>query len=233
MTTLRQGAIAVLAAVAVLCLRQPAAARDGHRAGVFDYYVLALSWSPTYCETVGRQRKDAQCDGRRPYAFVLHGLWPQYRKGWPEHCRTAQKPWVPKALISAMLDIMPSPQLVIHEYKKHGTCSGLTPEAYYAASRKAFESIKIPARYLAPNRHVTVSPHQIELDFIKTNAALTREMIAIACGRGKRLREVRICFSKDLEPRACGVNEDQRRLCRLDKVVMPPVRGPGLTPRRP
>ena len=226
MATLRKSAVAALAAIATLCLGE-AAAREGHRAGVFDYYVLALSWSPTYCETVGRRRKETQCDGRRPYAFVLHGLWPQYNKGWPEHCRTAQKPWVPHALISAMLDIMPSRRLVIHQYRKHGTCSGLTPEAYFAASRKAFESIQIPARYLAPDRPVTVSPRQIELDFLKTNAALTPETIAIACGRGRRLREVRICFTKDLAPRACGANEDQRRLCRLDKVVMPPVRGPA------
>ncbi|MGI9385023.1 MAG: ribonuclease T2 family protein [Methyloligellaceae bacterium] len=225
MTTARYGVIAALAAIAALGLSEGATARQGDRAGVFDYYVLALSWSPTYCETVGRQRKDAQCDGRRPYAFVLHGLWPQYQKGWPEHCRTAQKPWVPRQLISAMLDIMPSPKLVIHEYKKHGTCSGLTPEGYYAAARKAFESIKIPARYLAPNRAVTVSPRQIEIDFLKTNAALTPEMISVACGRGKRLREVRICFSRSLELSACGVNEDQRKLCRQDRIVMPPVRG--------
>jgi ribonuclease I len=49
-------------------------------AGVFDYYLLTLSWSPTFCLT---HKDDAQCSGKG-YGFVLHGLWPQYAKGgWP------------------------------------------------------------------------------------------------------------------------------------------------------
>lgn len=219
-------ALRALVALAALGLGPHAIARDSHRPGVFDYYVMALSWSPTYCATRNRAGREPQCDGRRPYAFVLHGLWPQYAKGWPEFCRTAARPWVPRELIDSMLDIMPSPKLVIHQYRKHGTCSGLSPRAYFARARAAFRSIKIPARYLGPTRAVTVSPRQIETDFLKTNPALRPEMLSVTCGRGKRLREVRICFSKSLELRACGVNEDQRRLCRRNQIVMPPVRGP-------
>ena len=193
--------------------------------GEFDYYALALSWSPSWCETQGRGKKGAQCSGTRPYAFVLHGLWPQYAKGWPENCQTAEKPWVPRALIDSMLDIMPARGLVIHEYKKHGTCSGLGPEGYYALSRKLFERIKIPARYLRPRKPVVVSPQEIEADFLKTNRDLEPSMISVACGRGKRLREVRICFSKTHELISCGRNEDQAKLCSLEKIVMPPVRG--------
>ncbi len=226
MTDLTIRSLRLLAGLAALCIGPGSVAREGNRPGAFDYYVLALSWSPTYCATTGRDRNDPQCDGRRPYAFVLHGLWPQYAKGWPEYCRTPRKPWVPRKLIASMLDIMPSPKLVIHEYKKHGTCSGLAPDAYYAQARAAFDRIRIPARYLGPNRAVTVSPRQIEVDFLKTNPGLTPEMLSVACGRGKRLREVRICFSKRLELRACGPNEEQRRLCRLERIVMPPVRGP-------
>ncbi len=226
MTAMTIRALPLLAGLAALCIGHGAVARDRDRPGAFDYYVLALSWSPSYCATRRRDGKDPQCDGRRPYAFVLHGLWPQYVKGWPEFCRTARKPWVSRELIASMLDIMPSPKLVIHEYKKHGTCSGLTPQAYYAQARAAFHRIRIPARYLGPSKAVTVSPRQIESDFLKTNPELGPEMLSVACGRGKRLREVRICFSKGLEPRACGRNEEQRRLCRLERVVMPPVRGP-------
>ncbi|GBE43118.1 ribonuclease I precursor [bacterium BMS3Bbin10] len=216
-----------LAALAI-SLASPAeaqAARDAETPGEFDYYVLALSWSPSFCAGRTRAKKSPQCAGTRPYAFVLHGLWPQYEKGWPDYCDTGVKPWVPRRLINSMLDIMPARNLVIHQYKKHGTCSGLGPEGYFEAARKAFKAITIPARYLSPRKPVLVSPREIENDFLKTNQSLAPEMISIACGRGKRLREVRICFTKDLEPRACGVNEAQAKLCRLNRVVMPPVRG--------
>lgn len=210
-------------AACVLCLSASMAGAGG-KAGVFDYYSLTLSWSPTYCETDGKNRNEPQCRGQRPYAFVLHGLWPQYRKGWPQECDTGAKPWVPRAVIDSMLDIMPSTGLVIHEYRKHGTCSGLTPENYYALSRELFEQVKIPARYLSPTDYVTVTPGQLEEDFLKTNPGLTSDMISIACGGERRLREVRICFSRDKTPVACGPNEDQDRLCKLEKIVLPPVR---------
>jgi len=193
--------------------------------GQFDYYALALSWSPSYCAATGRAQKSPQCSGTRPYAFVLHGLWPQYEKGYPSSCKTKSRPWVPGQTISSMLDIMPARGLVIHQYRKHGTCSGMEADRYFQTARKAFEAIKIPARYLSPQKPVIVSPKEIENDFLKTNKGLNADMISITCGRGNRLGEIRICFTKDLELRPCGVNEDQKKLCRLDKIVMPPVRG--------
>lgn len=193
--------------------------------GEFDHYVLALSWSPSFCADAGRVSGSPQCAGTRPYAFVLHGLWPQYNSGWPDHCDTGRKPWVPSRLINTMLDVMPARRLVIHQYKKHGTCSGLDPERYFQAARQAYDAITIPARYLSPRRPLILSPHEIENDFLKSNQDLEPEMISITCGRNRRLREVRICFSKDLQLRPCVADNAQAKLCRLDKVVLPPVRG--------
>ena len=31
---------------------------------------------------------EPQCNGPRPFSFVLHGVWPQFEKGWPENCQT-------------------------------------------------------------------------------------------------------------------------------------------------
>jgi ribonuclease T2 len=197
----------------------------GGEPGKFDYYVLALSWSPSYCADEGRTDRSPQCSGTRPYALVLHGLWPQHESGWPSTCNTGRKPWVPSQVVSSMLDIMPARRLVIHQYRKHGTCSGLEPEAYFRKARKAFESVKIPPRFLGPEKPVVLSPREIEDDFLKSNKDLNVDMISIVCGRGNRLREIRICFSKDLTLRPCGPNETQSRLCRLDRLVMPPARG--------
>ena len=108
--------------------------RRSTRAGVFDYYVLALSWSPTYCADSCARRAttlSATPRGERPYAFVLHGLWPQYQRGWPQDCRSPDRGYVPGPVANRMLDIMPSDKLIFNEYRKHGTCSGLGVDGYF------------------------------------------------------------------------------------------------------
>lgn len=205
--------------------RRDGSQRGGGEPGRFDYYVMALSWSPTYCAEKGPREGGPQCSGTRPYAFVLHGLWPQYDRGWPEFCETGRRPWVPEATINSMLDIMPSQRLIIHQYRKHGTCAGLSPEEYFRISRRLFESVVIPERYRLPEQPVFVSPDEVERDFIKANPGLGPDMIAVSCG-GRRLQELRICFGRDLKLRSCGENESQRRLCARDELLMPPVR-PG------
>jgi len=219
----RQAIAAIAMALAIVAGAKTAGSAG--TPGKFDYYVVALSWSPSFCAGEGRRGKSPQCAGSRPYAFVLHGLWPQYETGWPDHCGTGSKPWMARQLINSMLDIMPARSLVIHQYNKHGTCSGLGPERYFEATRMAFNAIRIPPRYLNPRKPLLISPREIENDFLTTNQELKPDMISISCGRDKRLREVRICFTKDLKPRACGANEAQPKLCRHEKLVMPPVRG--------
>ncbi len=203
--------------------RRHGSARGGQEPGEFDYYVVALSWSPTYCADVGPREGGQQCSGSRPYAFVLHGLWPQYRRGWPQFCEIDERPWVPEQTVDRMLDIMPSKRLIINEYKKHGTCTGMSPDAYFDTARKLYDSIKIPERYKLPDQPLNVSPGEVVKEFTAVNPELKPEMIAVSCG-GRRLKELRVCFSRDLKPRACGDNENARRLCSRDEVVMPPVR---------
>ncbi len=55
-------------------------------------------------------------------------------------------------------------------------------------------------------------------------------MIQVVCGRNM-LRELRVCFTKDLAPRNCSQSEQNRRLCTYDSVIVPPVRGAGTGPR--
>ena len=197
--------------------------------GGFDYYALVLSWSPTYCADTGDRRNDPQCRPRheRPYAFVLHGLWPQReRGGWPQHCNSEDRGWVPGQVADRMLDIMPSKRLVFHEYRKHGTCSGLGIDGYFKLSRQLYEKVRIPQRFV----HVTddrmmVGVAELSKEFQAANPGLKPDMLVVECrGAGNRLREVRICFSKSGEFKSCGRNEDQRRLCSADRMYVPPVR---------
>ncbi|MCB1521803.1 MAG: ribonuclease T2 [Hyphomicrobiaceae bacterium] len=203
--------------------------RERNIPGEFDYYALVLSWSPTHCESeAGRNDRDAlQCgrrDGRR-YAFVLHGLWPQYERGFPGNCRTRERPFVPNRVIDEMLDIMPARGLVIHEYKKHGTCSGLDPAGYYEMARRLYNRIRIPERYTNPFEAQFVAPEQLTREIVAANPGLEPNMMAVSCaGPGNRLREIRICYTKSGQLRPCGSNENQRRMCSARQMYVPPVR---------
>jgi ribonuclease T2 len=199
-------------------------------AGQFDYYMLVLSWSPTHCSEVEAEiesdRVDAQCAGLkgRRYGFILHGLWPQYEKGYPERCPTAWRPFVPEPVIASLGDVMPSRGLVIHEYRTHGTCSGLLPAPYFALARRFFNRIRIPERHRNPFERQFLSPREVMGDFLQANPGLKPGMIAITCGGpGNRLREVRICMTKDGRPRPCG-NANARQICRAGRMQVPPVR---------
>src|SRR5664279_1821611 len=193
--------------------------------GEFDFYVLSLSWSPSFCEGASERgnngrSQQAQCGGR-PFSFVVHGLWPQYERGFPDYC-LRPSPRLDRNIMTSMLDLMPAPGLIFNEWDKHGTCSGLGPRAYFETVRKARAAIKIPPDYLELSEVKTVAPSEIEDAFIAVNPGLSNSAIAVICDRS-RLSEVRICMSKDLQFRAC--EEIDRRACRRDQVTMPPIRG--------
>jgi ribonuclease T2 len=209
--------------IGVVCLlTQDRAWAERNQPGEFDYYVLVLSWTPSYCQREGRDRKDGQCTSSQTHAFSLHGLWPQYEEGWPEDCPIGRRPWVPAKVIEEMRDIMPSKSLIIHEYRTHGTCSGLEPAQYFGVARDLYERVSVPERFLASDAQGLLSPDEIERAFASANSWLKPEMIAVSC-KGQDLIDIRVCFGRDLFPRACGANEDEERLCLAGKVAVPPV----------
>ncbi|MCX5511924.1 ribonuclease T [Kaistia algarum] len=188
--------------------------------GDFAFYVLSLSWSPTYCESSQGRSDRIQCGGR-PFSFVVHGLWPQYERGYPSDCPSAGPMGVSGSIIDAMLDIMPSPGLIRHEWRTHGTCSGLPQRAYFDLIRRASEIVRIPERFTDNQEAVTVSPREVEAAFRAANPGLPGDGIGVACD-SRRLKEVRICLTRDLSFRSCP--EVDRAACRRDRLVMPPVR---------
>jgi ribonuclease T2 len=207
-------------------LGRPAWAQDQrqNQPGQFDFYLLSLSWSPSFCAAAserGYGRAPSQQCGVRPYSFVVHGLWPQYERGFPENCQVPS-PRLDHRIVSAMLDLMPAPHLIFNEWDKHGTCSGLSQAAYFDTVRRARAAVKIPPEYLSLQEPLNVSPGAVEEAFIKANSGLAHGDLAVECDR-RRLTEVRICFSKDLQFRPCP--QVARRSCRQDQILMPPVRG--------
>ena len=203
----------------LLALALPAHA-EGERAGDFDYYVVALTWSPNWCALEGDARDDDQCDARHAYGFTLHGLWPQYESGYPSGCRSAERD-PSRAETGSMTDIMGSGGLAWYQWKKHGRCTGLTARDYFATARRAYGSVTLPDVFQRLNRSITLPAAVVEDAFVEANPALPRDAITITCEAGM-IQEVRLCLTKDLFPRRCG--DDVIRDCRIKDAVMAPVR---------
>ncbi|EBA07468.1 ribonuclease T2 family protein [Sagittula stellata] len=207
---------AFLAAVALFAAG-PALA-DGERAGEFDYYVMSLSWSPNWCRMEGDARDSEQCD--EDFGWVLHGLWPQYHRGWPAYCPTTQRQ-PSRQQTAEMADIMGTSGLAWHQWKKHGVCSGLSASAYYALSREAYGTVNRPEVFRKLDKAVKLPASVIEEAFMKANPGLEKDMVTVTCQDGF-IQEVRVCLSRDLSPVPCG--RDVVKDCRMKDALFEPIR---------
>lgn len=222
LTGLKSSIAGVLALCSVLTTSQIAmGAENGKRNANFDFYVLSLSWSPSWCATHPQGRKTVQCDPAKDYGFIVHGLWPQNESGYPEFCATREPDRVPESLGRRYLDIIPSMGLVGHEWRKHGTCSGLRQDAYFEQLRAAFSKIVIPSSLAATGSKRRLAPSAIEAAFVAANPGMSTGGIAVSCS-SHMLQEIRICLTKDLQFRDC--KEVDADACPLTSIDIPPVR---------
>ena len=202
----------------MLLLACPAWADD--IAGEFDYYVLSLSWSSSWCALEGDARNSPQCDTENDFGWILHGLWPQYEQGYPANCRTSFRP-PSRQQTAEMADIMGTSGLAWHQWRKHGVCSGLEQTDYYALSRLAYAQIVRPPVLRRLTRSVTLPATVIEDAFLEANPDLTRNQTTITCKQGY-IQEARICLTRDLKLRDCA--PDVRRDCTLSDAQFDPIR---------
>jgi ribonuclease T2 len=190
-----------------------AAWADGEKAGEFDYYVISLSWSPNWCALEGDARGSPQCN--EDHGWIMHGLWPQFHRGYPSYCRTTfRQP--SRSMTKDMADIMGTSGLAWHQWKKHGVCTGLSPDDYYALTRKAYATVTRPPVFRKLERDVKVPAAVVEDAFLEANPQLEPDMITITCKSG-HIQEARVCVSKDLSPVPCG--SDVIKDCRMKDAV--------------
>lgn len=197
----------------------PALAQED-KAGVFDYYVMALSWSPNWCKLEGDAKGSDQCDARFDHGWILHGLWPQYHRGFPSYCRSRERA-PSRGQTGAMADIMGTGGLAWHQWKKHGVCSGLTSKEYYELSREAYASVQRPEVFRKLTKDIKLPASVVEDAWLKANPQLKADEITITCRQG-HIQEARICLSRELKPVPCG--QDVVRDCRTKDAVITPVR---------
>ena len=206
--------------LALIGLCAAPASADGERAGEFDYYVLALSWTPTWCAIEGDRRGSDQCDDRHDFGWTLHGLWPQYHRGWPAFCPTIERN-PSRRMTADMADIMGTSGLAWYQWNKHGSCTGLSATDYYDLSRRAYESVTRPPVFRKLDRAVKLPAEVVEEAFLKANPGLEADLLTITCKAG-RIQEARLCLSKELDPVPCG--RDVIRDCQMDNALLEPIR---------
>ena len=202
--------LSVLLALAMLA--KLSVAQSPAQPGHFDYYVLNLSWSPEFCATRASSPQCATHPG-----FVLHGLWPQNRDGtWPANCPSqATAPTNP----SAWLKMTPDLSLISHEWSKHGTCTLLNGDAYFALAKKAFESVTVPPLFSRLDHEIAMRPEEIVNMFLAVNPSLSADNLNLSCGNN-HLTAIEVCLSKDLDPVRCTA----LRGCRANSVKITPER---------
>ena len=210
----------IIAILLALVFLAPAVRADGERAGDFDYYVLALSWSPTWCAIEGDARSAEQCDPRHDYGWILHGLWPQFEVGYPSYCNTSARA-PSRSATNAMADIMASGGLAWHQWKKHGRCSGLSSQAYFAAARATYNAVVRPPILRKLDHSVKLPASVIQDAFLQSNPDWSADMLTITCKKG-HIQEARLCLTKNFQPRVCGA--DVVRDCTMTNAVFDPIR---------
>jgi len=187
--------------------------------GQFDFYVLALSWSPGFCEISGRRSR--QCETGSGLSFVVHGLWPQMEQGYPTFCEPSGR-FVPMAALADAKGLFPDDNLARYQWRKHGTCSGESPGGYFRAVQRARDLVRIPDSFTVLRDRSKVLPSEIEQAFMSVNPGLRPDMISVSCGR-RIFEEVRICLDKDLRG-FLQCPEVDRDGCRAGEILIPAVR---------
>lgn len=215
LSPLRRAGVLALAVCAGLIGSRDSMAQAPGPSG-FDFYVLALSWSPSFCALEGREKGRRQCEGP-PQGFVLHGLWPQNERGYPEFCEHPSRN-APASVIRSISGLFPEDGLARHQWRKHGTCAGLPPTAYFADVKRAVARVTIPPTQ-GLKRNERVRPRDVERAFIDANPGLRPGMLAATCVRGM-LQEVRVCLTRDLRG-FTPCPEVVRRSCRAQEVAAP------------
>jgi ribonuclease T2 len=187
----------------------------------FSYYLLTLSWAPDFCALPNIKKDPVECGPDRQVGFVVHGLWPQAEQGrGPENCGPASP--VSRDIVRVMLNYMPSASLIQHEWSAHGTCSGLSTADYFAAVRKARDSVNIPPEFKNLSQTLQLAPPEIDVRFAAANPAFPSGAFHASCSN-RALREERICFTRGAapSPRECPESLPE---CSSPNVLIRPLR---------
>ncbi len=170
-----------------------------NRTAPVDYYMLSLSYSPSFCAATQRKYGEIpanlqyQCNPKAHFGWVVHGLWPQNgsAKRISDHPRFCQGdlPPLPEKLIEQYLPISPGKKLLQGEWEKHGACAFRTASDYFYMEKALFNSLKLPPN--KPNKRQLIA-------YLKQhNPQLKHVFIRVSRS------EIHICYNKKWRPIDC------------------------------
>ena len=182
-------------------------------------YTLALSWSPAFCRTREFASAHArQCGGREGrFGLVVHGLWPESGRIWPQWCRTAAMP--ASSVVAPQLCMTPSPRLLARQWAKHGSCMARRPETYFGVTRILWNSLVLPDLDRL-SRQPDLTAGDLRALFAAANPGWSEQGIGLVLEDGW-LQEVRLCYDRRFRPARC----DARRFGAGDAVPLKIWRG--------
>lgn len=165
-------------------------------------YTLALSWSPEFCRTRADEPAHAmQCGGKAgSFALVVHGLWPEGAKGWPQWCEAKRAP-TPAEVRSAMC-LMPSERLVARQWAKHGSCMVPRHDAYLKVVRILRSGLRLPD-YDRIAREDSLTAGRIRAAFADANPEWPESAVGVHLNPRGWLEEIRLCYTKRFRPAPC------------------------------
>lgn len=164
-------------------------------------YTLALTWAPEFCHGKARDASATfQCGGSNRFGFTLHGLWPDgIGKEWPQYCTTTAL--LPPALIRQHVCSTPSPQLLQHEWAKHGTCMQTTPGDYFAKSTGLYGKLRYPDMDALSRKPLNVA--QFTEAFATANPGVPANAVRVTANARGWLDEVWLCLDRKFDYTRC------------------------------
>ncbi|WP_374128116.1 ribonuclease T2 [Sphingomonas sp. 28-62-11] len=168
-------------------------------------YTLAITWTPQYCRSNARDESARfQCGSGNRFGFTLHGLWPDGTgETWPQYCKPAEI--LAPAVIRKNLCATPSPQLLQHEWAKHGTCMNTTPDGYFDKATGLFGRLRYPDMNVLSRRRLTAG--QLATAMARANPGVQANMMRITATRQGWLDEIWLCMDKQLRFAACPAHQ--------------------------
>ena len=183
--------------------RVPKVTPDGpRRNAAITGYTLALSWSPEFCRTRKNDPAHAvQCGGDNgSFGLVVHGLWPESAKGWPQWC-AARRALTPSEVRGAMCR-MPSARLVARQWAKHGSCMVTRPQSYLKVIAVLEGGLRLP-EYDRISREEGLTAGRIRAAFADANPGWPESAVGVELNARGWLEEIRLCYSKRFRPAPC------------------------------
>lgn len=199
----------------------------GGSAGQFDSYVFSLEWTAAFCE--GKSNLP-ECSAMTSGSFAasnlaLHGLWPDKNNdashnygycGVDSHTQSLDKgaTWcqmpdigLSGGVLNRLTSAMPGTASCLqnHEWYKHGTCSGFSPDQYFTQAASLVEAVSATpfGQFIASHVGQTVNSSDLLDAFESSFGSGSRQYVSLSCTNAhgsSLLLDVRLHLANPLKP---------------------------------